>query len=90
VLVAFSALSGGLQGASETRIPFAARTTGMFGLFLGLSWLLGETLGFGPVGAYVGVVAAYLWMALVVAWGFERSDWAGRAAEMMAERGSAG
>ena len=89
VLVAFSALSGGLQGASETRIPFAARTTGMFGFFLGLSWLLGETLGFGPVGAYVGVVAAYAWMALVVAWGFERSDWAGRAAEMMAERGSA-
>ncbi|WP_255194799.1 MATE family efflux transporter [Halorarius litoreus] len=89
-LVAFSALSGGLQGASETRIPFAARTTGMFGLFLGLSWLLGETLGYGPVGAYVGVVAAYVWMALVVAWGFDRSDWASRAAELMAERGSAG
>ena len=89
VLVAFSALSGGLQGASETRIPFAARTTGMFGFFLGASWLLGETLGFGPVGTYVAVVAAYGWMALVVAWGFERSDWAGRAAEMMAERGPA-
>jgi putative MATE family efflux protein len=90
VLVAFSALSGGLQGASETRIPFVARTTGMFGFFLGLSWLLGETLGYGPVGAYVGVVAAYAWMALVVAVGFERSDWASRAADMMAERGSVG
>jgi Na+-driven multidrug efflux pump len=90
LLVGFSALSGGLQGASETRIPFAARTTGMFGCFLGLSWLLGETLGYGPVGAYVGVAAAYAWMALVVAWGFERSDWASRAAEMMAERGTTG
>ncbi|WP_255151165.1 MATE family efflux transporter [Halorarius halobius] len=87
-LVTFSALSGGLQGASETRIPFLARTTGMFGLFLGLSWLLGRTLGYGPAGAYVGVAAAYGWMAVVVAGGFERSDWAGRAAEMMAERGS--
>jgi Na+-driven multidrug efflux pump len=89
VLVAFPALSGGRQGASETRIPFAARMTGMFGLFLGLSWLLGETLGFGPVGAYAGVVAAYAWMALVVMWGLERSDGAGRAAETMAERGRA-
>lgn len=88
VMVLFSALSGGLQGAGETRIPFAARTTAKFGLFLGLSWLLGRTLGFGPTGAYVGVFLAYVWMALVVIWGFERSDWATRAAEMMAARGS--
>jgi MATE family multidrug resistance protein len=87
-LVGFSSLSGGLQGASETRIPFLARTTGMFGLFLGLSWLVGSVLGFGPVGAYLGVGAAYLWMALVVLWGFERTGWADRAAAMMAERGT--
>jgi len=89
VLVSFSALSGSLQGASETRIPLIARVTGMFGFFLGASWLLGRTLGYGPVGAYVGVFLAYAWMALVVAWGFGFTDWADRAAGMMAERGTA-
>ncbi|MES3161826.1 MAG: MATE family efflux transporter [Halorubrum sp.] len=88
-LVCFSALSGSLQGASETRIPLVARVTGMFGFFLGVSWLLGRTLAFGPEGAYVGVFLAYCWMALVVAAGFNYTGWAPRAAEMMAERGSA-
>jgi Na+-driven multidrug efflux pump len=87
-LACFSALSGSLQGASETRIPLVARVSGMFGLFLGASWLLGRTAGFGPTGAYVGVSLAYGWMALVVAAGFRYTDWAGRAAELMAERGS--
>jgi len=85
-LVSFSSLSGGLQGASETRIPFLARTTGMFGFFFGLSWLLGAALGLGPTGAYLGIVTAYLWMALVVLWGFERTGWADRAVAMMADR----
>jgi putative MATE family efflux protein len=89
-LVCFSALSGALQGASETRIPFVARVSGMFGLFLGASWLLGRTVGFGPQGTYVGVSLAYAWMALVVVVGFRYSGWADRAAEMMAERGSGG
>ena len=88
-LVCFSALSGSLQGASETRIPLVARVSGMFGLFLGLSWLLSRTFAFGPQGAYVGVFLAYCWMALVVAVGFRYTGWAPRAAEMMAERGSA-
>ena len=87
-LVCFSALSGSLQGASETRIPLVARVSGMFGLFLGASWLLGRTAGLGPTGAYAGVSLAYVWMALVAAAGFRYSGWAGRAAEMMAERGS--
>ena len=88
-LVCFSALSGSLQGASETRIPLVARVSGMFGLFLGASWLLGRTAGLGPTGAYVGVFLAYGWMALVVAAGFRYSGWADRAARMMAARGSA-
>jgi len=87
-LVTFTTLSGALQGASETRVPFLARTTGMFGFFLGFSYLAGELLGYGPVGAYAGVGLSYLWMALVVGTGFHRGDWAGRAADMMAERAS--
>ena len=87
-LALFSALSGALQGAGATRLPFLSRLTGMFGFFVGLSWLLGRTAGLGPAGAYVGVLLAYAWMALVVIAGFRYSGWADRAAELMAERGS--
>ncbi|MEF8779417.1 MAG: MATE family efflux transporter [Haloferacaceae archaeon] len=85
-LVSFTSFSGSLQGASETRVPFVARLTGMFGFFLGLSWLLGSTLGFGPTGAYVGVFLAYVWMAVLVAYGFGYGGWAARAARLMDER----
>jgi len=87
-LVCFSALSGSLQGASETRIPLVARVSGMFGFFLGISWLLGRTAGLGPTGAYIGVFLAYGWMALVVSVGFRYSGWADRATRMMVARGS--
>ena len=88
-LVVFSVLSGCLQGASETRVPFLARVSAVFGLQLGLTYLLGVVLGWGALGAYVGIAATYLWMGCVVAAGFHRSQWARRAADMMAERGSA-
>ncbi|MFB6127730.1 MAG: MATE family efflux transporter [Halolamina sp.] len=88
-LVAFTVLSGSLQGASETRIPFAGRVSGVFVFMLGGAYVVGDLLGYGAVGGYVGVGASYIWMALVVAYGFARSDWAGRAAGMMAERGTA-
>lgn len=89
-LVLFLSLSGSLQGAGETRLPFLARTTGTFGFMLGFSYLVGAVLGVGPVAAYVGIALSYAWMALVILWAFVRSDWAGRATQMMAERESAG
>lgn len=87
-LAVFSILSGCLQGASETRVPFFGRVSAVFGLQLGLTYLLGVVLGWGALGAYVGIAASYAWMALVVAGGFHFSGWATRAADMMAERGS--
>jgi putative MATE family efflux protein len=87
--VIFYALSGSLQGAGETRLPLVARITGLFGFFLGLSYLAGVTFGLGPLGAYAGVVLSYVWMALVVLWAFARTDWAGRAAGMMETREAA-
>lgn len=87
-LVLFSVLSGSLQGASETRIPFIARVSGMVIFQLGLTYVLGVVLGYGPLGAYVGIGLAYLWMCLIVVFGFGRGGWATRAADMMAERGS--
>ena len=59
-LVVFSVLSGCLQGASETRIPFLGRVTGVFGLQLGLTYLLGMVLGWAELGAYIAIVATYL------------------------------
>ncbi|MEE6209680.1 MATE family efflux transporter [Salarchaeum sp. III] len=85
-LVAFSVLSGALQGASETRVPFVARTTGMVGGFLGVTYVFGVLLNYGPLAAYAGVAVAYVWMAAVAAWGFRDGDWAARAADMMDER----
>jgi putative MATE family efflux protein len=87
--VVFYALSGSLQGAGETRLPLVARITGLFGFFLGLSYLAGVTFGLGSFGAYAGVVLSYSWMALVLLWAFARTDWAGRAAGMMEAREAA-
>ncbi|QZP36975.1 MATE family efflux transporter [Halobaculum magnesiiphilum] len=87
-LVAFTVLSGALQGASETRIPLVGRLVGTFGFLLGTTYLVGEVLGFGARGAYLGVGLQYVCMTAVVLWGFRYTRWASRAAEMMAERGS--
>ena len=88
-LAAFVALSGALQGASETRVPFVARATGMLGFLVGFSWLVGRTLDYGPVAAYWGIALSNVWMAAVVAIGFYSGGWASRAASMMAERSDA-
>jgi putative MATE family efflux protein len=85
-LVSFTALSGALQGASETRIPLLARATGMFGFLVGFAYVAGVTLGWGVTAAYWSIALSNAWMALVVAAGFHWSGWAGRAAGMMAER----
>ncbi len=85
-LAAFVGLSGALQGASETRVPFVARATGMLGFFVGFSWLAGRTLDYGPLAAYWGVALSNVWMAAVVTVGFHYGDWASRAGSMMAER----
>jgi putative MATE family efflux protein len=87
-LVLYVVLSGSLQGGSDTRTPFVARTTGMFAFMVGFSWLVGVHLGYGVVGVYGGVFLYYVWSLVVVASGFRWGDWAGRAAEMMEERGS--
>ncbi|MFB6298774.1 MAG: MATE family efflux transporter [Halobacteriales archaeon] len=81
-------LAGALRGGSETRIPFIARTTGMFGFMLGFSYLSGVWLGYGVLGVYAGIFLFYAWNAAIVGLGFHRGSWAERAEQMMAERGS--
>ncbi|WP_313691993.1 MATE family efflux transporter [Halorarum halobium] len=87
-LATFSVLSGALQGASETRVPLIARLVGVFGFLLGFSFLAGVTLGYAEVGAYWGVGLQYVAMAVLVFVGFRYTNWAERAAGMMAERGT--
>ena len=87
-LALFVGVSGSLQGASETRVPFFARLTGMFGFFVGFSFLAVYVLDMGVFGAYLGVFLAYVWMALFVVVAFAYTGWADRAIRMMEERGS--
>jgi putative MATE family efflux protein len=87
-LVTFAVLQGSLAGASETRLPFLARTSGMALFMLGFTYLVGVVLGYGVVGAYAGIGLTFVWMALVVTVGFYGGGWAERAASMLEERGS--
>ena len=87
-LVAFTVLQGSLSGASETRIPFLARASGLVLFMLGFTYLFGVVLGYGVVGAYLGLGLTYVWMALVVVASFHAGGWARRATSMLEERGS--
>ena len=89
-LVVYVTLSGALQGASETRIPMVARISGMLACQLGVTYLVGVVLGYGALGAYLGAGLTWVWMTVGVLLGFHYSDWAARAARMMADRGSIG
>jgi len=87
-LVTFAVLQGALAGAGETRLPFLARTSGMVLFMLGVTYVVGVVLGYGVVGAYLGLGLTYVWMALVVTVGFHAGGWADRAADMLEDRGS--
>lgn len=82
----FFSFSGALQGASETRVPFVARATGLFAFFLGFSYIVGSILGYGVIGAYGGIILMYVWWALLVTGSFVRGGWADRAVAMMEDR----
>jgi putative MATE family efflux protein len=82
----FFSFSGTLQGASETRLPFVARVTGLLFFFLGFSYVVGVELGYGVLGTYGGIFLMYVWWGLVVAGGFVWGNWAQRATRMMDDR----
>ncbi|MFB6087825.1 MAG: MATE family efflux transporter, partial [Haloarculaceae archaeon] len=67
---------------------FVARTTGLFGFFLGFSYVASVPLGWGVPGIYAGVALNYVWGLVVVGWGFAYGDWAAKASAMMDARGS--
>jgi len=87
-LAAYLVFAGALQGGSDTRTPFLARATGLFGFLLGFSYLTSVVLGWGVTGVYAGVALQFVWSLAVVGYGFARGDWATKAAAMMDARGS--
>lgn len=86
--VLYVSLAGALQGGSDTRTPFIARTTGLLVFYLGFSAVTSIYLGWGVLGIYVGVFLYYVAAFSIVAAGFQYGDWARRATEMMEDRGS--
>ncbi|MFB9805362.1 MATE family efflux transporter [Haladaptatus pallidirubidus] len=89
-LVSFVVLAGSLQGGSDTKTPFFARTSGMFLFMVGFSWVVGVRMDYGVMGVYAGILLHYVWSMAIVGAGFYWGGWASRAAAMMEERGSAG
>jgi Na+-driven multidrug efflux pump len=87
-LAGYLVLAGALQGGSDTRTPFVARVSGLFGFLLGFSYVTSVVLGWGVAGIYAGVALQYVWSLAVVGWGFAYGDWAAKATEMMGARGS--
>ncbi len=86
--VLYVALSGSLQGGSDTTTPFIARTTGLLLFYLGFSAVTSVWLGWGVVGIYVGIFLYYVSALAIVVTGFHYGGWAGRATQMMEDRGS--
>ena len=86
--VLYVSLAGALQGGSDTTTPFLARTLGLLVFYLGFSAVTSVFLDWGVFGVYLGIFLYYVSAFLVVAAGFRYGDWAARATEMMAERGS--
>ncbi|MGQ4554567.1 MATE family efflux transporter [Halobellus sp. GM3] len=87
-LALFVSLSGALQGAGATRLPFVSNLTGMFGFFVGFSYAAVEFTTLGLTGVYAGVVLAHVWKGATMVLAFRYADWAGTAAGLLRERGS--
>jgi putative MATE family efflux protein len=86
--VLYVSLAGALQGGSDTRTPFLARTVSLLVFYLGFSAVTSVYLDWGVVGIYAGVFLYYLSAFAIVFGGFRYGDWADRAARMMDDRGS--
>jgi len=85
-MAVFYPLSGALRGAGDTRTPFYARFLGSTVFLLGVSFALSIVAGYEVIGAYLGLGLSFACWAGVVAAGFVRGNWAGKAAAMIEER----
>lgn len=86
--VLYTSLAGALQGGSDTRTPFVARTVSLLVFYLGFSAVTSIVFGWGVVGIYIGIFLYYVSAFTLVAVGFRYGGWTRRAAEMIEERGT--
>ncbi len=68
-------LSGGLQGAGDTRTPMWITLFCHWVLRLPLAYLLVITLNMGPNGAWISMSASCMVMGLLTAWRFQSKGW---------------
>ncbi len=66
---------GALRGAGDTRWPFVVETVFGWGVFLPLAWLLGESLGLGLTGAWIGGTLSLSVSAAILARRFHSGAW---------------
>jgi MATE family multidrug resistance protein len=66
---------GALRGAGDTRWPFVIETAFGWGVFLPLAYLLGEVLGYGLPGAWLGGTLSLLASATILTLRFRSGAW---------------
>jgi MATE family multidrug resistance protein len=66
---------GALRGAGDTRWPFLVETAFGWGVFLPLAWLLGEPLGYGLTGAWIGGTLSLAVSASILVRRFRSGAW---------------
>ncbi|THE64957.1 MATE family efflux transporter [Salinadaptatus halalkaliphilus] len=88
LIALYVVVAGSLRGGSETRPPFVAKVTGAVFFLLGTTYVLGVSLEYGVVAAYVAIVADWAWRNVVVGTVYLRKGWLERGTAMMHERGS--
>ena len=66
---------GALRGAGDTRWPFLVETAFGWGVFLPLAWLLGEPLGYGLTGAWIGGTLSLACSASILVLRFRSGAW---------------
>jgi putative MATE family efflux protein len=71
----FFAIDGSLRGAGDTRFPLLTSASGMYGVRLPLSYVLGFVLGLGIVGVWVPLVIEYWYRSVVISAHFRRGRW---------------
>jgi len=69
------ALSGALRGAGDTLSPLWASLIFTTGVGPATAYLLAIPVGMGPLGAWIGLSAAWAMQSLMVAWLFRRGKW---------------
>jgi Na+-driven multidrug efflux pump len=74
-LVLSIVLVGGLRGAGDTRFPLFISVIGSLVIRVSLGWLCGMVLGWGLMGAWVGMFGDMIWRAAMATFRFRSGRW---------------